>query len=155
RLQRLPLEHQSDRVQPRVDRLDSIQVRLHDLAAGCLLLADGCGEFCRSHSPELGGCGRLHLFPLAQMAAGRRLTSTAPCRPKVKQRWPVGLQARALRPAGPRVACFQMDYGRALEFGISVVPVAANLEETRALVAAADAAGLDLVGIQDHPYQRR
>src|SRR5438067_8877843 len=48
-----------------------------------------------------------------------------------------------------------MDYGRALEFGISVVPVAANLEETRALVSAADAAGLDLVGIQDHPYQRR
>src|SRR5438067_5120283 len=48
-----------------------------------------------------------------------------------------------------------MDYGRALAFGISVVPVAANLGETRALVSAADAAGLDLVGIQDHPYQRR
>jgi alkanesulfonate monooxygenase SsuD/methylene tetrahydromethanopterin reductase-like flavin-dependent oxidoreductase (luciferase family) len=48
-----------------------------------------------------------------------------------------------------------VDYGRALEFGISVVPEAAALEETRAAVRAAERAGLDLVGIQDHPYQRR
>ena len=44
---------------------------------------------------------------------------------------------------------------RPLEFGISVVPTAEGLERTRVLVHAADAAGLDLVGIQDHPYQRR
>jgi alkanesulfonate monooxygenase SsuD/methylene tetrahydromethanopterin reductase-like flavin-dependent oxidoreductase (luciferase family) len=48
-----------------------------------------------------------------------------------------------------------LDYGRALEFGISVVPDAAALEEARAAVGAADRGGLDLVGIQDHPYQRR
>src|SRR6266540_1746690 len=48
-----------------------------------------------------------------------------------------------------------VDYGRALEFGISVVPEAAALEEVRAAVGAADRSGLDLVGIQDHPYQRR
>ena len=48
-----------------------------------------------------------------------------------------------------------MDYGRKLEFGISVVPEADLLPQTRTLVRAADVNGLDLVGIQDHPYQRR
>ena len=47
------------------------------------------------------------------------------------------------------------DYGRPLEFGVSVVPEAAQIETARAVAARADAAGLDLVGIQDHPYQRR
>ncbi len=44
---------------------------------------------------------------------------------------------------------------RALEFGVSVVPVAEEADGTRAAVRAAEAGGLDLVGIQDHPYQRR
>jgi alkanesulfonate monooxygenase SsuD/methylene tetrahydromethanopterin reductase-like flavin-dependent oxidoreductase (luciferase family) len=44
---------------------------------------------------------------------------------------------------------------RPLEFGISVVPTADDLERTRAVVRAADWAGLELLGIQDHPYQRR
>jgi len=48
-----------------------------------------------------------------------------------------------------------MDYGRKLEFGISVVPEADLFAQTRALVHAADLNGVDLVGIQDHPYQRR
>lgn len=48
-----------------------------------------------------------------------------------------------------------MDYGRPLEFGISIVPEAEALQLNRALVRTADANGLDLVGIQDHPYQRR
>lgn len=48
-----------------------------------------------------------------------------------------------------------MDYHRPLEFGISLVPNAAELAGIRAAVAAAEAVGLDLVGIQDHPYQRR
>ena len=48
-----------------------------------------------------------------------------------------------------------MDYGRQLEFGISVVPATEALSETRALVQTAEATGLDLVGIQDHPYQWR
>jgi alkanesulfonate monooxygenase SsuD/methylene tetrahydromethanopterin reductase-like flavin-dependent oxidoreductase (luciferase family) len=44
---------------------------------------------------------------------------------------------------------------RALRFGISIVPATETLERGRALVRTADEAGLDLVGIQDHPYQGR
>ena len=40
-----------------------------------------------------------------------------------------------------------------LQFGISVVPATEGLDRIRDLVRAADEAGLDLVGIQDHPYQ--
>jgi alkanesulfonate monooxygenase SsuD/methylene tetrahydromethanopterin reductase-like flavin-dependent oxidoreductase (luciferase family) len=47
------------------------------------------------------------------------------------------------------------DYGRPLRFGISVVPEAETADAVVATVQAADAAGLELVGIQDHPYQRR
>ena len=42
-----------------------------------------------------------------------------------------------------------------LQFGISVVPATETLDRIRELVRAADEAALDLVGIQDHPYQRR
>jgi alkanesulfonate monooxygenase SsuD/methylene tetrahydromethanopterin reductase-like flavin-dependent oxidoreductase (luciferase family) len=48
-----------------------------------------------------------------------------------------------------------MDHGRPLEFGISVAPEGANLATIRELVRAADEHGIDLIGIQDHPYQRR
>ena len=48
-----------------------------------------------------------------------------------------------------------MDYGRPLEFGISVAPEAAALATIRDMAAAADRTGIDLIGIQDHPYQRR
>ena len=47
------------------------------------------------------------------------------------------------------------DYGRELRFGISVEPLADSWEKTAGVVRSADTAGLDLVGIQDHPYQRR
>jgi alkanesulfonate monooxygenase SsuD/methylene tetrahydromethanopterin reductase-like flavin-dependent oxidoreductase (luciferase family) len=47
------------------------------------------------------------------------------------------------------------DPARAPRFGISIVPAAETLERGRALVRAAEEAGLDLVGIQDHPYQGR
>ena len=40
----------------------------------------------------------------------------------------------------------------ALRFGISVVPATDSLDRIREVVGAADEAGLDLVGIQDHPY---
>jgi alkanesulfonate monooxygenase SsuD/methylene tetrahydromethanopterin reductase-like flavin-dependent oxidoreductase (luciferase family) len=43
----------------------------------------------------------------------------------------------------------------ALEVGISVVPYADSIDRSRELVRVADEAGLRLVGIQDHPYQRR
>jgi alkanesulfonate monooxygenase SsuD/methylene tetrahydromethanopterin reductase-like flavin-dependent oxidoreductase (luciferase family) len=44
---------------------------------------------------------------------------------------------------------------RPLEFGVSIVPAADELDASRAIVRAAEVGGLDLVGIQDHPYQRR
>jgi alkanesulfonate monooxygenase SsuD/methylene tetrahydromethanopterin reductase-like flavin-dependent oxidoreductase (luciferase family) len=43
----------------------------------------------------------------------------------------------------------------ALQFGISVVPATETLDRIRELVRAADEGALDLVGIQDHPYQSR
>jgi alkanesulfonate monooxygenase SsuD/methylene tetrahydromethanopterin reductase-like flavin-dependent oxidoreductase (luciferase family) len=47
------------------------------------------------------------------------------------------------------------DYGRELEFGASVEPLADPPDWVERIVRATDRAGLDLVGIQDHPYQRR
>src|SRR4028119_2536749 len=47
------------------------------------------------------------------------------------------------------------DYGRPPEFGVSVEPLADPPDWAARLARAADRAGLDLVGIQDHPYQRR
>jgi len=47
------------------------------------------------------------------------------------------------------------DYGRDVEFGVFPAPEAAKLREVFQMVAAAEGGGLDLVGVQDHPYQRR
>ncbi len=47
------------------------------------------------------------------------------------------------------------DYGRRLEFGASVEPLADPPDWAARVAKAADDAGLDLLGIQDHPYQRR
>jgi alkanesulfonate monooxygenase SsuD/methylene tetrahydromethanopterin reductase-like flavin-dependent oxidoreductase (luciferase family) len=44
---------------------------------------------------------------------------------------------------------------RELEFGASVVPLAEPPEFALRATRAAEEAGLDLVGVQDHPYQRR
>jgi alkanesulfonate monooxygenase SsuD/methylene tetrahydromethanopterin reductase-like flavin-dependent oxidoreductase (luciferase family) len=46
-------------------------------------------------------------------------------------------------------------YGRPLEFGLFPVPNADELELLRSLARLAEERGLDLIGIQDHPYQRR
>ena len=46
------------------------------------------------------------------------------------------------------------DYGRPLEFGVSLAPVAADLDVILEASGEADRA-LDLIGFQDHPYQRR
>jgi alkanesulfonate monooxygenase SsuD/methylene tetrahydromethanopterin reductase-like flavin-dependent oxidoreductase (luciferase family) len=46
------------------------------------------------------------------------------------------------------------DYGRAIQFGVFPEPATARLEEILTLADIADRAGLDLIGIQDHPYQR-
>ena len=45
--------------------------------------------------------------------------------------------------------------GRQVSFGISVVPLAAEHAQIVEQVQLAEQAGLDLIGIQDHPYQRR
>ena len=42
-----------------------------------------------------------------------------------------------------------------IEFGIFVNPSAASFQDTLQLVRTAEAGGIDLVGIQDHPYQYR
>jgi alkanesulfonate monooxygenase SsuD/methylene tetrahydromethanopterin reductase-like flavin-dependent oxidoreductase (luciferase family) len=42
---------------------------------------------------------------------------------------------------------------RPIRFGIALVPLTDRLDRNRELVQAADTAGLDLVGVQDHPYQ--
>ncbi|HEV2094063.1 MAG TPA: LLM class flavin-dependent oxidoreductase [Rubrobacter sp.] len=47
------------------------------------------------------------------------------------------------------------DYGRPPEFGVSVEPLAEPTDHAARVANAADRFGLDLVGIQDHPYQRR
>ena len=47
------------------------------------------------------------------------------------------------------------DRETAPQFGISLVPATETLDRNRELVRTADEGGLDLVGIQDHPYQRR
>jgi alkanesulfonate monooxygenase SsuD/methylene tetrahydromethanopterin reductase-like flavin-dependent oxidoreductase (luciferase family) len=44
---------------------------------------------------------------------------------------------------------------RELSFGISVTPLAHEYRQIAAQVLAAERNGLELVGIQDHPYQRR
>ena len=46
-------------------------------------------------------------------------------------------------------------YGRSLEFGLSIVPAAADIDLARSLARRADQLGLHLIGIQDHPYQWR
>lgn len=48
-----------------------------------------------------------------------------------------------------------MSTPRHLSFGVSVVPAAQSYPEIVAQVLAAERGGLELVGIQDHPYQRR
>lgn len=47
------------------------------------------------------------------------------------------------------------DYGREIEFGVFVEPLADPPDYAANLARLADREGLDLVGIQDHPYQRR
>lgn len=47
------------------------------------------------------------------------------------------------------------DYGRHLRFGVFPTPEAASLDEILTLARVADGEGLELIGIQDHPYQRK
>jgi hemerythrin-like domain-containing protein len=45
------------------------------------------------------------------------------------------------------------DYGHSLEFGVFLPPAADQFDETLRLAQAADVLGLELVSLQDHPYQ--
>lgn len=47
------------------------------------------------------------------------------------------------------------DYGRDLEFGVFATPRADAADHLLRVASLADERGLDLIGIQDHPYQRR
>ncbi len=47
------------------------------------------------------------------------------------------------------------DYGRPLQFGYFLIPEAAAHEAVLQAARQVEAMGLDLIGIQDHPYQRR
>jgi alkanesulfonate monooxygenase SsuD/methylene tetrahydromethanopterin reductase-like flavin-dependent oxidoreductase (luciferase family) len=48
-----------------------------------------------------------------------------------------------------------MDYGRELQFGYFLTPDAGAPREVIRLARLCDDLGLDLIGVQDHPYQRR
>lgn len=48
-----------------------------------------------------------------------------------------------------------MDYGRPIQFGFFLTPDAADYPGLVRLARLADDLGLDLIGIQDHPYQSR
>jgi alkanesulfonate monooxygenase SsuD/methylene tetrahydromethanopterin reductase-like flavin-dependent oxidoreductase (luciferase family) len=47
------------------------------------------------------------------------------------------------------------DYGHELEFGTFLTPNAAHPEQVLELAALTEVSGLDLVTVQDHPYQSR
>ena len=48
-----------------------------------------------------------------------------------------------------------MDYGQELRFGLFPTPNAASLDRVLLLAEVAEVSGLDLVTVQDHPYQAR
>ncbi len=48
-----------------------------------------------------------------------------------------------------------LDYGQPLQFGYFLIPDATDVAGVLHLARQADDLGLDLIGIQDHPYQRR
>src|SRR5207237_1775439 len=61
---------------------------------------------------------------------------------------------RAHEAPGRRTRVDRRRPSMALQFGISLVPATESLDRIRELTRTADEASLDLVGIQDHPYQR-
>lgn len=48
-----------------------------------------------------------------------------------------------------------MEYGRALQFGYFLTPDASDYQEVLRRARLCDTLGMDLIGIQDHPYQSR
>lgn len=48
-----------------------------------------------------------------------------------------------------------MDYGRPVQFGVFITPDATQPQRALDLAMLADELGFDVIGVQDHPYQRR
>jgi alkanesulfonate monooxygenase SsuD/methylene tetrahydromethanopterin reductase-like flavin-dependent oxidoreductase (luciferase family) len=48
-----------------------------------------------------------------------------------------------------------MDYGRPVQFGVFITPDATQPQRALDTAMLADELGFDLIGVQDHPYQRR
>ena len=48
-----------------------------------------------------------------------------------------------------------MDYGQPVRFGVFITPDATEPDRALKLAEIADELGFDLIGVQDHPYQRR
>jgi alkanesulfonate monooxygenase SsuD/methylene tetrahydromethanopterin reductase-like flavin-dependent oxidoreductase (luciferase family) len=48
-----------------------------------------------------------------------------------------------------------MDYGQPVQFGVFLAPDATQPNHLLELAGLADDLGFELIGIQDHPYQRR
>ena len=48
-----------------------------------------------------------------------------------------------------------MDYGRPVQFGLFLTPDAGDPQKVLRVARLADELGLDLLGVQDHPYQPR
>ena len=48
-----------------------------------------------------------------------------------------------------------MDYGRPVQFGVFITPDATQPQRALDAAMLADELGFDLIGVQDHPYQRR
>lgn len=48
-----------------------------------------------------------------------------------------------------------MDYGRQVQFGVFITPDATQPQRPVELAMLADELGFDVIGVQDHPYQRR
>jgi alkanesulfonate monooxygenase SsuD/methylene tetrahydromethanopterin reductase-like flavin-dependent oxidoreductase (luciferase family) len=48
-----------------------------------------------------------------------------------------------------------MDYGQPVRFGVFITPDASQANRSIAIAALADELGFELIGVQDHPYQRR
>ena len=93
-------------------------------------------------------------LPRSMASSCRSPTRCAPWCSTTSRRWPPSPSSCAqhegrARARNPRLMA------RPLRFGISVVPYADNHAGIVEQVRAADEGGLDLVGIQDHPYQRR
>lgn len=69
-------------------------------------------------------------------------------------RSPVPFRTRDDCRVGDTLAGVIPDYGRPIEFGVSLAPAASDLSVMFETTAAADGK-LDMIGVQDHPYQRR